>query len=158
MRLQSPVALLLLLTGCLASRALANDIDTLLQHDRPAGVVFEIIESREAMLGQRLLEIRRDIERLHEKFPGLAVAIVSHGREQFALTQANASRYAKTHSLVQQLVDDEDTPVHICGTHAGWFDVMPEDFPAYVDVSPSGPAQINDYEELGYELIVVGGE
>jgi hypothetical protein len=28
-----------------------------------------------------------------------------------------------------------------------------EDFPDYVDVAPSGPAQINQYRELGYVVI-----
>ena len=32
---------------------------------------------------------------------------------------------------------------------------MPEDFPGYVDVAPSGPAQIRSYRELGYELLIV---
>jgi hypothetical protein len=45
--------------------------------------------------------------------------------------------------------------VHVCGTHAGWYGVTPEDFPDYVDVTTAGPAQINDYEAMGYELIVL---
>jgi predicted ATPase len=32
---------------------------------------------------------------------------------------------------------------------------MPEDFPDYINVSAAGPIQINDYEELGYELVVL---
>ena len=45
--------------------------------------------------------------------------------------------------------------VHVCGTHAGWFDVLPEDFPDYVDVAAAGPAQVNDYRALDYVLIVL---
>jgi len=32
---------------------------------------------------------------------------------------------------------------------------MPQDYPDYVDTSSAGPAQINDYEEPGYELTVL---
>jgi len=45
--------------------------------------------------------------------------------------------------------------VQVCGTHASWRDKTPEDFPDYVDVVPSAPVQINDYEALGYEVIVL---
>ena len=54
-----------------------------------------------------------------------------------------------------QLVTDRDVDIHVCGTHAGWFDVLPEDFPDYVDVSATGPAQVNDYRALDYVLIVL---
>ena len=135
--------------------ALANDVDTLLTQERPAGVVFEIIAGSISMLDDSLPRLRRDIERLRERFPDLPVAIVSHGREQFALTRANRSEHSVAHDLVQQLVDEERVDVHVCGTHAGWFDIEPEDFPDYVDVSATGPAQINDYLALDYELIVI---
>jgi intracellular sulfur oxidation DsrE/DsrF family protein len=92
------------------------------------------------------------VTQLRKKFPELPVAIVTHGKEQFALTTKNAD--SKTHSLVKDLVSDQ-IEVHVCGTHASWYNVMPEDFPDYVNVSATGPAQINDYEELGYELIVL---
>ena len=29
----------------------------------------------------------------------------------------------------------------------------PEDYPDYIDVSPAGPAQINDYLKLGYIML-----
>ena len=135
--------------------ALANDVETLLAQERPAGVVFEIIAGSISMLDDSLPRLRRDIERLRERFPDLPVAIVSHGREQFALTRANRSEHSVAHDLVQQLVDEERVDVHVCGTHAGWFDIEPEDFPDYVDVSATGPAQINDYLALDYELIVI---
>jgi hypothetical protein len=45
--------------------------------------------------------------------------------------------------------------VHVCETHAGWYGVTAEDFPDYVDVAPTGPGQINLYQELGYDLIVI---
>ena len=49
----------------------------------------------------------------------------------------------------------DDITVHVCGTHASWRGKVDEDFPDYVDVAVSGPAQINDYQALGYELVVL---
>ena len=62
---------------------------------------------------------------------------------------------AKMENGVKILVDIDKVDVHVCETHAGWYGVMPEDFPDYVDVVPAGPVQINDYESMGYELIVL---
>lgn len=147
-------ALGLLIASLLAGQVQANDVDTLLKHERPAGVVFELIGSID-LWDKRIPELKNDIERLRKKFPDLPIAIVSHGSEQFALTSKNKTRHSEAHSFVNQLVVEDKIDVHVCGTHASWFDVMPEDFPDYVDVSPAGPAQINDYEELGYELVVI---
>ena len=148
---------LLLLFSLLVVRPLhAADVDTLLrQQDTPPGVVFEIVGGSTALLDELLPALRRDIERLRQRFPELPVAVVSHGREQFALTTRNQARHSTAHSLVKQLVNDDAVDVHVCGTHASWYDVTPEDFPDYVDVAATGPAQINDYEDLGYELIVL---
>ena len=40
--------------------------------------------------------------------------------------------------------------MHACGTYAGWQGIAAEDFPDYIDVVPSGPQQIREYEERGY--------
>ncbi len=50
---------------------------------------------------------------------------------------------------------EQEVEVHICGTHAGWFNSDESDFPDYVDVAPVGPTQIGQYQELGYHLIRV---
>ena len=46
-------------------------------------------------------------------------------------------------------------PVHVCETFAGWRGVGAENFPAYIDVAPAGPAQIHNYEALDYVRLVV---
>ncbi len=97
--------------------------------------------------------LKADIERLRERFPDLPVAIVSHGTEQFSLTRENRKNTPELHEGIEQLVTDQDVDVHVCGTHAGWFGVLPEDFPDYVDVAAAGPATINDYRALDYVLI-----
>ena len=137
------------------SIAAANSFDWLMkQTEAPPGVVIEIIGERE-LLRTLLPDITEEIEKLRERFPGIPVAIVSHGAEQFLMTSANASKAPDTHELLQSLVSNDSVDFHVCGTHASWYDVLPEDFPDYVDVAPAAPAQIRHYEDLGYELIVL---
>ncbi len=149
---------LMVLAALLAIPVLAeanDDLERLLaQTDAPDGVVFEIVESDEDALQQRLPQVRTAIERIRARFPQTEFAVVSHGREEFALQSKYQSENAQIHQQVQSLVS-EDVPVHVCETHAGWYGVSAEDFPEYVNVAPTGPGQISLYEELGYELIVV---
>ena len=135
---------------------LANvDVDTLLARaESPHGVVFEIVETDEAALEELLPLVRDAIKRIRARFPGTEFAVVSHGREEFALQTKYQGEHAAIHQQVQALVAT-DVPVHVCETHAGWYGVTAEDFPDYVNVAPTGPGQVRLYEELGYELIVV---
>lgn len=132
------------------------DVDRLLAADEaPAGVVFEVVESEEDALDWALPEVDRLSAALRERFPGLPVAVVTHGREQFGLLASEAEgELAPIHARARDL-QGQDIDLHVCGVHAGWYGHTPEDFPAYVDVSASGPAQIRDYRNLGFELIVI---
>ena len=142
-----------ILTALLPTLACANEIDSILAKEHsPAGVIFEIVSGEEGLLNELLPYVNADIKRLRLRFPDIAVAIVTHGTEQFDLTK-DKKKNSKAHSLVEKLVNSDEVDVHVCGTHAEWYDVMPEDFPDYVNVSAEGPAQINDYQELGYILI-----
>ena len=118
----------------------------------PFSLCLGLFSHRPLHFGDRRLD---DVEALREKFPGIPVAIVSHGAEQFLMTRSSAAKAPDTHQLVQSLVNNDKVDFHVCGTHASWLDVMPEDFPDYVDVAPAAPAQIRHYEDLGYELIVL---
>lgn len=120
--------------------------------EAPSGVVFEIVTGAANGLKWALPRTKDYIAQLKKKFPDLAIAVVTHGNEQFALQEKNAGKYKKVHSITQQLVA-EDIPVHVCGTFASWRDVTEEAFPDYVDVAAAGPATINDYIALGYILI-----
>lgn len=132
-----------------------NDVDALLaQTESPHGVVFEIVEADEAALEVLLPQVREAIKRIRARFPETEFAVVSHGREEFALQTRHQGEYAEIHQQVQALVET-DVPVHVCETHAGWYGVTAEDFPDYVNVAPTGPGQIQLYQELGYELIVI---
>ena len=148
--------LALFVLGLAASQVYADvTVDELLLRDEaPDGVVFEIIAEDDG-LDWAVPAINTHVERLRARWPDLEIAVVSHGREQFALTRNEAVAYPEVHEGVRQLVEEDSVPVHVCGTHAGWYGVNPEDFPEYVDVAPAGPAQINDYQALGFELVVL---
>ncbi len=147
---------LILASLLFSSTAFASDIVILLeQKQAPAGVVFEIVSDDEDFLEELLPTLKKDIEKLRQRFPNLPIAVVTHGKEQFSLITANSKTEQTTHSLVKNLVKSNDIDFHVCETHASWYGIAPEDFPDYIDVSATAPAQINDYQEMGYELIVL---
>ena len=147
--------LLCMLAAIGAPQLMAGVVDELLKlEEAPPGVVFEIVAWQDDFLEQALPLVRQDIARLRERFPDLEFAVVSHGSEQFALLKDERYTFESAHAVTKSLVAD-DVPVHVCGTHANWRQVSEEDFPDYVDVAASGPAQINDYLALDYVLVRV---
>lgn len=142
-------AMFLLPAVCLAGA----DMDRLLALDEPpTGVVFEIVDDDDA-LKWALPRVRQLSAQIHARFPELPIAVVSHGAEQFALLASQAKGpLAPIHEAARGLRED-GVDLHVCGAHAGWYGHLPEHFPDYVDVSASGPAQINDYRAIGYEVI-----
>lgn len=133
----------------------ASPIDAILAaKEEPPGVVFEIVTGKGDALNWALPQVKGYIDKLRERFPDLPVAIVTHGQEQFALQKKNTDKAQPVHSLTQQL-GKEGVTLHVCGTYAGWKGVSEEDFPEYVNVSPAGPAQINDYKAIGYVLVKI---
>jgi intracellular sulfur oxidation DsrE/DsrF family protein len=144
------VALLLLSWPALSD----PEIERLLAAESvPAGVVFEVIEGDEDALDRVLPAAKRQAARLRERFPGLPVAVVTHGQEQFALLSNEASGPLASIHTEARTLGEADIGLHVCGAHASWYGHSPEDFPDYVDVAASGPALINDYRALGYEVI-----
>ena len=132
-----------------------DDVEALLEREEaPHGVVFEIVEADESALDELIPKVRESIARIRAIYPQTEFAIVSHGREEFALQTIYRDENADIHQQVQALVA-EDVPVHVCETHAGWYGVTAEDFPDYVDVAPTGPGQVSLYQELDYELIII---
>ena len=124
----------------------------LAQEDAPFGVVFEIIEGDADALQWAIPAINGYVRQLRKRFPDIGLAVVSHGREEFALMKSQQKDNAGVHKTVQSLVAD-DVPVHVCGTHASWRGKGTDDFPDYVDVTPAGPTEIRNYEAMGYILI-----
>ncbi|MES9832988.1 MAG: hypothetical protein ABW139_12180 [Candidatus Thiodiazotropha sp. DIVDIV] len=149
----------LILAFFFSSFSLADtDVDRLLQaNEEPTGVVFEIIEDDDDALGWALPKVAKLSTQLRKRFPDLPIAVVTHGKEQFGLLADEADGLmAPIHDSALSL-QAEEIDLHVCGAHAGWDGYTPEDFPPYVDVSPSGPAQIRDYRNLGFVLIVLQG-
>ena len=158
MRIKPPFTSILIMFFALITAPLSygNDIeDVLNSKERPAGVVFEIVSNNADELRNAIPAVRGYINTLRKRFPKLDVAVVSHGKEQFALTTNNKKEYSKVHSEIKSLVKDAGVPVHVCETYASWFNIEASAFPDYVDVSPTGPAQINDYLALDYTLVVI---
>jgi intracellular sulfur oxidation DsrE/DsrF family protein len=128
----------------------STQVDEILKmQQEPEGVVFEIVTGKDDGLEWALPLSKKYIDQLKQRFPQMPIAIVTHGREQFALQKAKQGENAKVHDLTQQLVK-EGVNLHVCGTYAGWKGLSEDDFPGYVNVSAAGPAQINDYIALGY--------
>lgn len=132
-----------------------SEIDDIIsQAEAPFGVVFEIAEVSDSALEWAIPQVNNYIVQLRKKFPELNIAIVSHGSEQFSLLNSEAKDNAEVHKSVQSLVSN-DVPVHVCATHASWRDKYVDDFPDFVDVTPSGPSKVRDYLFIGYTLIEV---
>jgi len=123
----------------------------------PGGVVIEIVTWGGDNLEWALPRAKDYIDKLKKKFPKISVAIVTHGAEQFALTNDEKDDNKEVHKMVQSF-GDANVPVHVCETFAGWRGLTAEDFPEYVNVAAAGPAQVNDYISLGYELILIDEE
>ena len=149
------LALALMLMSCAAQARDVSLKEILALPSAPPGVVIEIVTSYNEGLSWALPQAQNAVAQLRARFKDVSVAIVTHGREQFALTQKQQTSHQAEHRMVQSLTQDKQVAVHVCGTYAGWRGLSQEDFPAYVDVAASGPAQINDYKALGYVLLVI---
>jgi len=149
----------ILLAAVLASAGVSvaaqNEIESILSLPRaPQGVVFEIVSGQDEALTWAIPEVRRQSERLRARFPGLSIAVVSHGNEQFALSRKNQEHYQAVHNSVREIKQD-GIDVQVCGTHAGWRNLDPEDFPEYVSVVAAAPVAIKNYREIGYQLVIL---
>ena len=121
----------------------------------PEGVVFEIVSWDGDALEWAVPAVRRYTERLRKRFPRLSVAVVTHGNEMFSLRAEERGARAPMHAEARNLVRSDGVPLHVCGTYAEMRGIDPEAFPGYVDVAPSGPAQVRAYQTLGYTLVRV---
>lgn len=148
--------LLMLFPWLLMGAASANTLDEILAKTTPpAGVVFEIADRDPQALEFALPWVKQAAERIKQRFPGVPMALVTHGQEMFALQSNYKEKNAAVHEQVKSLKQDQGIPVHVCETYAGWKGIGPEAFPSYVDVAPSGPSQVNNYVALDYLRLVV---
>ena len=146
---------LLLLTSLAQAQSNSPIIHLLQKAQPPEGVIFEIVTDDEDALDWAIPRTRDYIQQLRSRFPDLAIAVVTHGREMFSLQKQNEYGSQNVHQQVKSLTEQQGVTLHVCGTYAGWKGLAEEDFPAYVDVAAAGPAQINDYVALGYVKIII---
>lgn len=129
-----------------------KELQEIISYDeRPAGVVIEITSSDRLYLKKIMTELRGDIDSLRQRFKDLPVAIVSHYRESLILSENTIDKHPELKNNIVSL--SKDTDIHVCGTYAGWNNISEDDFPDYINVSPGGPTQVNDYTDLGYLLV-----
>ena len=132
----------------------STEVRELLERDElPEGVVFEIIENDRAALSALLPELRANIARLRKRDPDYPVAVVAHGAEQFTLTRGEAGQHPGLHAEVESLVRNEGVDVSVCGTFADWRGIEAEAFADFVEVADLAPDRLDDYRELGFEII-----
>ncbi|MDH5425546.1 MAG: hypothetical protein OEY29_11155 [Gammaproteobacteria bacterium] len=128
-----------------------EELQSILKHKTaPEGIVIEITSGDKLYLKKIMPELQADIKALRARFEKLPVAIVSHAKESLLLSTKNSLKHPELHQQIKSLSQDDDTAIHVCGTYASWFNIAAEDFPEYINVSPAGPVQVNDYIELGY--------
>ena len=138
-----------------ATAATATLDELLARPSPPPGVVFEIVDRDPGALELALPWVKDAAARLKARHPGVPMALVTHGQEMFALQASQRGGNQKIHQLAESLSREQGIPVHVCETYAGWRGLATEHFPAYIDVAPSGPSQIRNYEMLDYVRVVV---
>ncbi|MDX1335305.1 MAG: hypothetical protein R3312_05935, partial [Gammaproteobacteria bacterium] len=88
-----------------------REVEGLIAEDEaPDGVVFELLGNEGDYLLVALEKVKAYTDQLQKKFPGVDIAVVSHGAEQFNLTRDNQPKAEAAHAHVQQLVAS-DVPV-----------------------------------------------
>lgn len=126
---------------------------TLSSEQAPTGVVFEVASDDGEGLKWVVPMVKSYSRQLREKFPGIKFALVSHGKEQFQLTQNNIQRYVNSHRQVKTLVNEEGVTFHICATNAASSGLKANDFVTFVDVVEYAPDQIEKYKAKGYVVL-----
>lgn len=132
------------------------DVERLINSGQePEGIVFEIETLDANALVEQVSYIKSLVEKVKKRYPEVDVAVVSHGTEEYALQKSESNKNAELHNVFNQMVNQSDVSVHVCGAIAGLNKLSQEDFPEFVSYSESGLAQINDYKALDYEIIVI---
>jgi len=154
-KLTLATVLLLMSPFLFAAHSSNSQIDELLASTtEPDGIVFEVLSWDKNTWTWAAPLIKDYRNQLLKKFPELDIAIVSHGAEQFQLTKDEAQNQPEAISSLESLTTD-GVNLHVCGTHSSWNDISEDSYIDIVDVSPSGPAQINDYINLGYIKVLI---
>ena len=130
-------------------------VDEVMQlQNAPEGVVFDVDEWDHDALQWAVPVIRKDAHRLRQRFPGIKLAMVTHGEEEFALMKRGREVYPKVHEGVKQLIS-EDVKVHVCAGHVLMNGQSETGFVDFVDSVPAGADKVAQYMRQGYIYIEV---
>ena len=130
-------------------------IDALIaMNEEPDGVVFEIITWEDNTWDWAAPMLEALTGQLRARYPDLDIALISHGNELFDLAKSNNNRSEVAMQTLQTL-SDGNVEIHVCGDYAKYKHLGTNDFLPFVDVSPSGPAQLQDYINLGFDHIML---
>jgi intracellular sulfur oxidation DsrE/DsrF family protein len=132
-----------------------ESISAIVAGERPEGILFLVMEQDDEALKWVLPRILRYTAQLRAVWRELPIAVLSHGDEMFGLISELEGLYPDIHGNVLQLLHEYGVAFHVCGTYAAMSDVSASEFPDYVDVVPFGPAQIENYRELGFDIVSV---
>jgi intracellular sulfur oxidation DsrE/DsrF family protein len=115
----------------------------------PDGVVFEIMAWEYNSWDWAAPLLRRYVDQLREKYPGLDIVLISQGAELFDLARRAALQ--ETPALRQlAALSAEGVHIYISGDYARWKRLGEKDFVDFVDLAESGSALLDDYIELGF--------
>jgi intracellular sulfur oxidation DsrE/DsrF family protein len=130
-----------------------SEVDQLIQRNEiPEGVVFELITFEDDTWKWVAPMLESLTSQLRQKFPEIEIALVSHGGEMFDLAERE-NRHNQPEIKQLASISDSGVDIHVCGNFASYQQLGDDDFLKFVDVAPSAPAQLNDYQNLGFELI-----
>jgi hypothetical protein len=129
--------------------------DIMKMTETPVGVVFDVYSSDDATLQWALPEIQQHVKDLRDKFPGIRLAIVSHGLEELSLMKQYDQDYPDVHVAGKELTKAGDIPLHVDGQFAIAHGVAANQFLEFVTVSDSGQQQVETYKNEGYLRVLI---
>ena len=125
------------------------------QAEPPDGVLLHTREYDESAFYWVAPRLEYYVALLRKAYPSLPLVILSHGDEMAALTIPNMSSYREVHEIIRRLVETHGVDFQVCGRFAAINNLDESDFPDFVHMIPSAPTALEDYRDLGYELISI---
>ncbi len=132
-----------------------SEINMIISGEEPGGIVFLVMEYDEEALYWVLPRVTRYAQQLRDKWNDLPISILSHGDEMFSLLEEFKSLNKKLHQSIKELAKNYDVVFQVCGSYASFSDIDASEFPDYIDVVPSAPAEITNYRQMEYKFITM---
>jgi len=120
----------------------------------PGGIVFEILTWEDNSWDWAAPMLQIATRQLRERYPGIEIVLISHGNELFDLALKN-SQPANPAIKILQSLSDEQVDFYVSEDYAKYKHLGTKDFLPFVDVSPSGTAQLQDFINLGFTHILL---